>query len=71
MKILQPSRLLYLEKEIQVLTSVTSYLRKEKWLMGISKKDKHPLSDQLVEAVVINDLVKIQTIIIKLKNGIV
>ena len=68
MKILQPSRLIYLEKEIQVLTSPNSYLRKEKWLMGASKKEKHPLSDKLVEAVSINDLVTIQNILNELKN---
>lgn len=48
MKYHEVSRILWLEKEIQILTNPDSYLHKEKWQLG-KKKEKHPLSDRLTE----------------------
>lgn len=47
MKYQDPARILWLEREIQILTNPDSYLHKQQWQLG-GKKDKHPLSDRLV-----------------------
>lgn len=49
MKYVELSHLLWLEKEIQVLSNQQSYLHKENWQIG-KKKNKHPLSDKVVQA---------------------
>ena len=46
MKYYEASRILWLEKEIQILSNPSSYLHKEKWQLG-KKKDKHVMSDRL------------------------
>jgi len=49
MKYHDPKHIVWLEKEIQVLTNPDSYLHKQPWQLG-KKKEKHELSDRLVAA---------------------
>lgn len=49
MKYYEAARILWLEKEIQILSNPSSYLHKEKWQLG-KKKEKHALSDRLTTA---------------------
>lgn len=75
MKYHEASHIIWLEKEIQVLTSPTSYLHTQDWQLG-KKKEKHPLSDKLVEAVKKfkasqsdEDKIELQNIINELKDS--
>lgn len=49
MKYNKLSHLLWLEKEMQVISNPDSYLHKTEWAIG-EKKNLHPLSQKVVEA---------------------